>query len=75
MVFSAVMGELLEFLPIPVSPLERLGCAPLMERTLELGVGVPRIVNVRLGCGFTGSDKGAQLYTNLDHCSSFRFEW
>jgi hypothetical protein len=69
------MGELLEFLPILVSPLERLGRAPLMERTLELGVGVPRIVNVRLGCGLTGSDKGAQLYANLDHCSSFRFEW
>ena len=69
------MGELLEFLPIPVSPLERLGSAPLMERTLELGVGVPRIVNVRLGCVLTGSDKGAQLYANLDHCSSFRFEW
>jgi hypothetical protein len=69
------MGELLEFLPILVSPLERLGSAPLMERTLELGVGVPRIVNVRLGRDLAGSDKGAQLYTNLDHCSSFRFDW
>jgi hypothetical protein len=55
-----------------VSSLERLGRAPLMERTLELGMGVPRIVNMRLGCGLASSDKGAQLYTNLDHCSSFR---
>jgi hypothetical protein len=66
------MGELLELLPILVSPLERLGSAPLMERTLELGVGVPRIVNVRLGCGLAGSDKGAQLFMDLDHRSSSR---
>jgi hypothetical protein len=55
-----------------VSPLERLGSAPLMERTLELGVGMPRIVNVRLGCGLAGSDKGAQLFMELDHRSSSR---
>jgi hypothetical protein len=41
-----------------------------MERTLELGVSPPRIVNVRLGCGLAGSDEGTQLFTNLDHCSS-----
>ncbi|WP_262273663.1 hypothetical protein [Microvirga yunnanensis] len=57
----------MQLLPIFASSLERLGSAPLMERTLELGMGVPRILNVRLGCGLAGSDEGAQLYTNLDH--------
>jgi hypothetical protein len=63
---------MLELLPMLVGPLERLGSTPLMERTLELGVGMPRIVNVRLGCGLAGSDKGAQLFMELDHRSSSR---
>jgi hypothetical protein len=68
---SPVIGEMLEFLPVFVSPLERFGGAPLMERTLKVGVGPPRMVDVRLGCGFVGSDTGAQLFTNFGHCSSF----
>jgi hypothetical protein len=66
---------MLEFLSILVRPLKRLGGAPFMERTLELGVGSSRIVDVRLGRSVTSSDKGAQFFSNLDHCSSFRFEW
>ncbi len=65
---------MLKLLPVFVRPLERLGGPPFMERPLELGVGPPRMGNVRLGRGLAGSDEGAQLFMDFGHCCFCQFE-
>jgi hypothetical protein len=51
-----------QFLAVLVRRLERLGGTPLVERTLKLSVGPPRISDVRLSRGLAGVDQGAQLF-------------
>jgi hypothetical protein len=46
LVVLLVVREMLELLTILTGPLEGLGGALLMKRTLELGIGLPRIGNV-----------------------------
>jgi hypothetical protein len=54
-----VVREMLQIVAISIGPLEGLGGALFMKRTLELGIGLPRIGNVRLGRGLAGFDKRA----------------
>jgi hypothetical protein len=50
---------MLQLVAILMRPLEGLGDPLLMKRTLDLGIGLPRIGNVRLGHGLAGFDKRA----------------